>query len=252
MIRTVNAMYGAFELKRYYQRNMLMGTFSAFLLAVMLIGLVWVYGRSLPEGKGTTVGPGGGGQGTKEIVWRKRPSPGPPRPGQGIKPPLPKQSGRGEIVMIDDLMAEEDTSYLGLDDLPESGFYDPFETTGSGDGFPGGDGISGYPPGYLPPVDTFIACEVQPKFVHDEIPVYPRIAREGGFTADVLVQAFIGTDGRVIMAQAARCSRPDIGFEEAAVEAAYKCTYRPAIQNGEAVAVWIDYTVKFVLDEKLR
>jgi len=39
-----------------------------------------------------------------------------------------------------------------------------------------------------------------------------------------------------------------MGFEEAAVKAAYKCRYRPAIQNGNPIGVWISYTVEFVLE----
>ena len=34
--------------------------------------------------------------------------------------------------------------------------------------------------------------------------------------------------------------------EEAAVKAAYKCRFKPAIQNGRPVAVWVSYQVEFV------
>ena len=38
-------------------------------------------------------------------------------------------------------------------------------------------------------------------------------------------------------------------FDDAAIEAAYKCKYKPAIQNGRPVAVWVSYQVEFVLEE---
>jgi len=48
-------------------------------------------------------------------------------------------------------------------------------------------------------------------------------------------------------AVAVKCTRPNMGFEEAAVAAAYKYIYRPAIQNGDPVGVWIAYRVDFII-----
>ena len=249
MTHNAQAMYGAFDLKRYYQRNMLIGTFTALFLAMILMALVRVYGTSPPEGHETSSGRGGKiGPDSLVIVWKTRPRPGPAAPGLGARLRLPKPTDHGAIIIIDDFSDDADDSLFSPEDTPYYGFEDPSGNPGYSEGPPGNDGIVQGPPGYLPPVDTFIVCEVQPEFVHNEIPVYPRIAREGGFTAEVLIQAFIGPEGKVIKAQAARCSRPGMGFEEAAVEAAYKCTYRPAIQNGQPVGIWISYTVKFVLD----
>jgi TonB family protein len=45
----------------------------------------------------------------------------------------------------------------------------------------------------------------------------------------------------------AKSSGSNVGFDEAAVEAALQCIYKPAIQNGQPVAVWVTYPVEFKL-----
>jgi protein TonB len=98
---------------------------------------------------------------------------------------------------------------------------------------------------YMPSPDEFIAVEVQPAQIYEEIPDYPRLAQEGGFAAKVIIEAFVDKDGSVKKAQAKSCTRPNMGFEEAAIKAAYDCKYRPAIQNGTPIGIWISYVVDF-------
>jgi hypothetical protein len=50
--------------------------------------------------------------------------------------------------------------------------------------------------------------------------------------------------------QVVSCTRPSLGFEDAAITAGYKIKYRPAIQNGNPVGVWITYQVIFLLDDR--
>jgi len=45
-------------------------------------------------------------------------------------------------------------------------------------------------------------------------------------------------------------SGANAGFEEAALKAARKRKYRPALQNGQPVAVWVTYKKIFKLDKK--
>ncbi len=103
--------------------------------------------------------------------------------------------------------------------------------------------------GRVSPANTFIFCELEPVQIHEEKPQYPRLAQEGGFTAYVLIQAFVDKNGDVIVAQAVKCNRPNMGFEEAAVKAAYKNKFKPAIQNDDPIGVWIGYRVEFELKE---
>ena len=49
-------------------------------------------------------------------------------------------------------------------------------------------------------------------------------------------------------AMVVECNRPGYGFEEAALEAAYKSKYTPGMEGDRPVAVWVSYMVKFKLD----
>jgi TonB family protein len=101
---------------------------------------------------------------------------------------------------------------------------------------------------YIPDPDDFIPVDQFPELIYEEIPEYPRLAYEGGFEAYVIIQAYVGEQGLVKKAQAIKCDRPYMGFEEAAVIAAYKCVYIPAFYNGQPIGIWIQYKVEFTID----
>ena len=64
-------------------------------------------------------------------------------------------------------------------------------------------------------------------------------------SGSVWVQALIDKAGRVRDARILKPSGTQVGFEEAALAAAFEAVYKPAIQNGQPVAVWISYKVEF-------
>jgi protein TonB len=66
-------------------------------------------------------------------------------------------------------------------------------------------------------------------------------------TGSVWIRALIDTEGKVREAFVQKPSGSNAGFEDAALTAAYACRYRPAIQNGVPVPVWISYKVEFKL-----
>lgn len=78
-------------------------------------------------------------------------------------------------------------------------------------------------------------------------PEYPRLARTANMEAIVWVKALIDNEGKVRDAMILKSSGSKAGFDESAIQAAYKCRYKPAIQDGRPVAVWISYKVKFIL-----
>ncbi|MCP4568907.1 MAG: energy transducer TonB [FCB group bacterium] len=102
-------------------------------------------------------------------------------------------------------------------------------------------------PGRSPDPKPKFGQEIPPEPTHQEAPVYPNQARELGITGCVTIHAFIDLSGRVKEASTLNCDRPGFGFEEAALKAAYKFRYKPAIQNGTAIGVWISYKVNFKL-----
>ena len=96
-----------------------------------------------------------------------------------------------------------------------------------------------------PEPDEFVAVEQMPLETHHENPVYPEKAKSSGKSAIVWIQAYVDGEGRVKDARIVKSSGNDLGFDEAALDAAYKNVYRPAIQNGAPVPVWVSYKVDF-------
>jgi TonB family protein len=234
--------YGAYELKQKYQRNMLLGSgFAAFLTAFCIFS-VWLYNVITYEEiearnviRIQTIAD----LGAPPSLQAKPPQidiakPNVTAPKIGIPTPVPEEEVLDEDVVI---ASQEELQEINTPD---------FLTSGNGEG---SDIVIDIPEGdYMPPPDSFIAVEVYPQVVYQEQPKYPRLAQQGGFTGKVVIQAYVDKNGDVKKAQAVKEVPENMGFGEAAVEAAYKYKYRPAIQNGNPVGVWVTYPVNFSLD----
>jgi TonB family protein len=81
--------------------------------------------------------------------------------------------------------------------------------------------------------------------IREEKPLYPEMAQLTERSGIVWVQALVDKDGKVRDARILKPSGANVGFEDAAIEAAYKNLYKPAIQNGRPVSVWVSYKVEF-------
>lgn len=101
---------------------------------------------------------------------------------------------------------------------------------------------------YLPDPDEFVAVEVYPEMIYMETPEYPRLAEEAGLEGIVWIKALLDKNGDVRDARVGKSSGT-ASLDQAAVDAAYKCKFKPGIQNGKPVACWVTYKVEFVLDE---
>jgi len=99
----------------------------------------------------------------------------------------------------------------------------------------------------FPPIDTFIPVDEQPVQITLVQPKYPDLARRAGIERKLFVKALIDKNGTVRKAIVANPDPADIGFEASAIEAAMQSTWRPAISNGQPLAVWITYVVAFKL-----
>jgi protein TonB len=77
------------------------------------------------------------------------------------------------------------------------------------------------------------------------IPVYPPIALRSGIEGTVYLELFIDKDGNVRKIEILKEDPPDRGFGEAAVRAFEGRTCKPAMANGEPVAVRFRYPVRF-------
>jgi TonB family protein len=108
---------------------------------------------------------------------------------------------------------------------------------------------SRYQPGPAPTTDNPLILDQNPLQIYEELPLYPSLARMNNIEGHVIIMAYIDKTGAVTKAKATLCSQPDLGFEEAAVEAAYKCRYQPAIMADRAVGCWVEYQVNFKLQD---
>ena len=78
-------------------------------------------------------------------------------------------------------------------------------------------------------------------------PEYPELARVARLEGNVILQAIIHADGAVGDLEVLRCNRPNMGFEDAAVDAVRNWRYQPATQNGRPVEVYFTVFVEFKL-----
>jgi protein TonB len=77
-------------------------------------------------------------------------------------------------------------------------------------------------------------------------PDYPDLAREAGVEGLVVVHALIGKDGRVLRVELDP-KKNVLMLNAAALEAAMKWKFTPALANGHPVVVWYAIPFKFVL-----
>jgi TonB family protein len=97
---------------------------------------------------------------------------------------------------------------------------------------------------HFPEPTDFVAVDTQPEATFRQAPEYPRLAQRVGLEGRVYVQALIDTSGEVAKAIVGRSTGAPI-LDQAALDAAYKCKYKPAMRDGQPVAYWVTYKVKF-------
>jgi periplasmic protein TonB len=98
----------------------------------------------------------------------------------------------------------------------------------------------------LPARDEWKYVEVEPAAVTRVQPDYPEMAREAGVSGRVYVHLLVGRDGRVVKAEVDE-RRHVLMLDEAALAAARRWVFTPALANGRAVAVWVAVPFDFHL-----
>lgn len=233
--------YGALELKHHYRKNMMLGVILAATAHLAIVGgiLIWQSGVTVPL---ETVPP----DITLDDLSKLAPPPSMvkemPKFSLGGRDASPAVGYIPEPVKDEDVLQE--VHILTSDELA---VLSAETATGITIG-EGAQVIVNTPPAeILPGPDEFVAFQEKPVPIHFEIPVYPEIAELTGQSGTVWIRALVDKDGRVRDALIDRPSGSRVGFEEAALAAAFKNVYRPAIQNGQPVAVWITFKVEFKL-----
>jgi len=235
--------YGAFELKRSYQKNMLTGTLISCSIPVIIIGiflLISVIKNIKSEDVAIDA--------ASAPVYVDLSQLPPPNIQKSVKKPelmkekielpkigIPNPVADEEVMEVQVLATNLQKVDLAAADLGAAGDGDLF-----------GDGtVIDILDDIMPRPDEFVAFDEEPQLLVAPDPVWPEMARKAGITGTVWVKVLVDKEGMVRDAIVIKESGANAGFEEAALEAAKKRMYRPAMQNNQPVPVWVAYKVKF-------
>jgi TonB family protein len=100
------------------------------------------------------------------------------------------------------------------------------------------------------PADSFVKAEEVPQMLEQEQPVYPEKEKVAGVTGKYWLKLLINKQGLVRQAFAFKSEGGAPALEEAAVNAAKKWKFTPALANGKPVACWVALTIVFKLNDK--
>jgi protein TonB len=234
------AGYGAFELKRAYRKNMALGILIACAAHLIIIGSVILIAKlssGKPEAVGRIVLKSTADLGAPPTLSAKEmpirvAAPERAAPSVGVPTPVPDEEApeEVEVATLDDLAAmAAPAPVMDLDDVGDK------------------DIIIEDLEDLLPSPDEFVAYEEAPEKIEEGKLEFPEMARRAGIEGVVWIQALVDKDGKVRDVIIARESGANAGFEEAAIKQAYATTWKPAISNGQPVAVWVTYKVVFKL-----
>lgn len=96
-----------------------------------------------------------------------------------------------------------------------------------------------------PSPDDFVAVEEMPVLIQIPAPAYPDMARQAEVEGTVMVRALVGKDGKV---QDAFVTEGIPMLNDAAIAAARKAIFKPALQQRRPVAVWVQIPMRFSLN----
>jgi protein TonB len=106
------------------------------------------------------------------------------------------------------------------------------------------DASAGAPAPESPPAE---AATGQPELIKESYvhPRYPVLQRGRGVETRVILRAVVHPDGSVGDVVVLESSRPNLGFEEAAIAAVKRWRYKPGTHDGKAVDMAITINVMF-------
>lgn len=235
--------YGAFELKRAYQKNFTIAVISSVLVYLILIGSFMLFSRitsQKPVAKRvitirSPIELGAPPSLTQSVVHQvavAAPAAA-TTPAVGVPSAVPDEQVRETVT----LASQAELGVLQNPTLATEG-------TGKGESL----AIEIPREEYFPTSEEFVPREEDPVPIKWVKPTYPELARRSGVEGKVYLQALVDRQGKV---RDVKCIKEisvnaDI-FCEAAIQAAKQNEYRPAINNKVPIAVWVQYKVDFTL-----
>ena len=96
----------------------------------------------------------------------------------------------------------------------------------------------------LPGPGDYVYVEELPTAITKAVPVYPEEARRAGVSGTVMVKALVARNGRVVDVEVAS-SIPEL--DDAAIQSVRQWEFKPAMNKGQPIAVWVMIPIKFTL-----
>ena len=236
---TRSLLMGSLELKQTYQRNMAIGFGISGAAHILLIALVLLFSSLANKPV----------KAPEYVIRSKADLIAPPSLSQQVATPkvaLPEHQVRPNVGVpkpVPDEEAPKETEVMSQNQLQELAPAMPVEDLGGNIKMD----VNKVADELLPAPDQFVPFEVAPVQVNSVEPKYPDLARRAGIEGSVWIKALVDKEGKVRDAIIAKPSGANAGFEEAAIEAAKATVWKPAIANGQPIAVWVTYKVEFKL-----
>jgi TonB family protein len=154
---------------------------------------------------------------------------------------MPVKEGIGEII----IPSSEDDAYETARD-PKTDYRNPTIDPGSRVTVEKPVDPVEKPKSASPDQIEFVSFSKAPGIIHQSRPEYPEIARSSHMEGNVVLLIYIDERGDV--RNAVVQSSPGLpALDEAAINAAYKCKFTPAEQQGVPVGVWYSLVMEFRL-----
>src|SRR5262245_12193066 len=97
----------------------------------------------------------------------------------------------------------------------------------------------------LPKLGDYVWVEELPEPMTRVQPIYPEDARRANVEGTVMIQALVGTDGKIKDTKVTQSVRM---LDASARTAVSQWVFRPALAHGKPVAVWVAVPVRFNLE----
>lgn len=233
--------YGAFELKRLYQKYYSIG----FAISVLILGLLigaYIFIQSISKDdennistvrilKYTDLGPPPSlNDQTQQQLAVTAPT---IAPNVGVPVPVPDAEAPKEQTIATQQQMSQVSSPVG-------------EGTGGNVQITKDLKVE-QPTDQAPDINSFVAVEKEPVPVVTARPEYPDLAKRAGIEGTVYVKILVSKEGKPIKAVVIK-SDSEV-FNQPAVNAAMKFVFTPAIQHKSPVMVWVVVPFRFKLNQ---
>ncbi|MEW6702061.1 MAG: TonB family protein [Bacteroidota bacterium] len=236
-----NDVYGAFELKKLYPRNFAIGVAVAIFFHFLAIGSYYFYQAVTKEDvdnapvvrvlKYSELGPPPSV--TSEVPPQISVAGPVAKPTVGVPVPVPDEEAPPEqTIATQQEMSQQAAPSLGADfGTGQAQIQQDIKIETDEE----------------PDMNAFVAVEKLPEMVVSAKPEYPEIAKRAGITGRVWVKVLVDKEGKPKKAVVFKTDSEL--FNQAAIDAAMKSAFTPALQNNHPIAVWIVLPYKFQLAE---